>query len=114
MGILERIKGRLARTGSALSDGIAGLFRGGRPLDATLLSELEALLYSADLGPLAAELLADVERRHRRGEIRGEADVRASLRTSLLERLRVPEGELELRARAFVLDFDTVPSGREQ
>ena len=103
MGILERIKSRLVRTRSALSDGISGLFRGGRELDAALLAELEALLYSADLGPLAAELIADVQRRHKRGEIRGEADVRASLRASLLERLQTPGEEFAPRARPTVI-----------
>jgi len=93
MGLLDRIKTRLVRTRSALSDGIAGLFRGGRAMDAALVGELEALLYSADLGPLARELIEDLERRHKRGEIRGEEDVRASLRSSLLERLQAPVPE---------------------
>src|SRR5688572_6266471 len=93
MGLLDRIKTQLVRTRTALSDGITGLFRGGREMDATVLSELEAMLYSADLGPLAQELIQDLERRHRRGEIRGEEDVRASLRTSLLERLQEPVPE---------------------
>jgi fused signal recognition particle receptor len=94
MGLLERFRTRLARTRTALSDGIAGLFQGGREMDAALLGELEALLYSADLGPLARELSEDLQRLHRRGEIHGEADVRASLRSSLLERLRPAGPEL--------------------
>jgi len=94
VGLLERIRTRLGRTRSALSDGIAGLFRGGRPMDQELLGELEELLYSADLGSLAVELVADLQRRHKRGEVHGEDDVRASLRASLLERLdTVPEFE---------------------
>jgi len=44
MGLLERIKTRLSRTRTALSDGISGLFRGGRAMDEKLLGELEALL----------------------------------------------------------------------
>lgn len=88
MGLLERIQTRLARTRSALSDGIAGLFHGGREMDASLLGELEALLFSADLGALAQDLSQDLQRRHKRGELRGEADVRASLRSALLERLK--------------------------
>jgi fused signal recognition particle receptor len=87
VGLLERIRTRLARTRSALSEGLGTLFRGGRALDAALLAEIEALLYSADLGPMAVELVADLQRLHERGEIRGETDVRASLRSSLLARL---------------------------
>jgi fused signal recognition particle receptor len=103
MGLLDRIKTRLVRTRTALSDGIAGLFRGGRAMDAALLGELEALLYSADLGPLARELIEDLERRHKRGEIRGEADVRASLRSSLLERLQAPVPEATPAAKPWVV-----------
>lgn len=103
MGLLERFKKRLARTRATLSDGIAGLFRGGRPMDQALLSELEALLYSADLGPLALELVADLERRHKRGEVKGEDDVRASLRASLLERLQTESTEIEFRERPTVI-----------
>lgn len=103
MGLLERIKTRLTRTRSALSDGIAGLFRGGREMDASVLGELEALLYSADLGPLASELIEDLQRRHKRGVIRGEADVRTSLRSSLLERLRAPVPEYAPAAKPAVI-----------
>jgi fused signal recognition particle receptor len=103
MGFLERVKTRLARTRSALSDGITGLFRGGREMDAALLGELEALLYSADLGALANELIEDLRRRHKRGEVKGEADVRASLRSSLLERLRPRGSEFTPSARPTVI-----------
>jgi fused signal recognition particle receptor len=103
MGLLDRIRTRLVRTRSALSDGIAGLFRGGRAMDAGLVSELEALLYSADLGPLARDLVLDLERRHRRGEIAGEADVRASLRSSLLERLEAPGPEVQPQVKPWVI-----------
>lgn len=93
MGLLERIKTRLVRTRSALSDGISGLFRGGREMDAALLGELEELLYSADLGPLASELVTELQKRHKRGEVQGEADVRSGLRAALLARLQAPVAE---------------------
>ena len=56
MGLLDRLRSRLTRTRSAISDGISGLFRGGREMDGALFSELEELLYTSDLGPLATEL----------------------------------------------------------
>jgi len=103
VGLLERIKTRLVRTRSALSDGLGALFRGGRAMDTALLADIEALLYSADLGPLASELVEDLQRRHKRGEVRGEADVRASLRASLLERLAPAAPEFAPRARPTVV-----------
>ncbi len=105
MGLFDRLKNRLTRTRSALSDGIAGLFSGGRAMDDTLLAELEELLYTSDLGLLATEIVEDLSRRHRRGEVRGEDDVRASLRATLLDRLPAKEecGEITLDASPTVI-----------
>ena len=103
MGLIERIKTRLSRTRSALSDGISALFRGGREMDAALLAELEALLYSADLGSLATELVAELQRRHKRGELRGEDDVRTGLRAALLAGLRPPAPEFAPAQRPTVV-----------
>ena len=41
MGLLDRLKSRLGKTRAAISDGLSGLFRGGRPIDQALLDELE-------------------------------------------------------------------------
>lgn len=103
MGIFERLKKNLVRTRTALSDRISGLFRGGRPMDDSLLGELEELLYTADLGSAAADVVGELKRRHVRGEIRGEEDVRHSLRTSLLERLQPEGGEIDFVHRPTVL-----------
>lgn len=99
MGLLDRLKQRLQRTRVALSDSISGLFRGGRPIDAKLLEELEELLYTADLGALASSLVEELSRRHRRGELKGEEDVRTALRERLLGRLD-KGGDLSLAKQA--------------
>jgi len=96
MGLLDRLKKGLTRTRSAISDGISALFRGGRPMDDALLGELEELLYTSDLGPIATELVEGLARLHKRGEIKGEEDVRLRLRELLLERLDQAGGEAEL------------------
>jgi len=87
MGVLARLASRLGRTREAIGDGISGLFRGGRKIDAELFGELEELLWTSDLGPIAAELCEELARLHRRGELHGEDDVRAHLRSLLAERL---------------------------
>jgi len=87
MGLFDRLKQRLGKTRSAISDGISSLFRGGRAMDQALLDELEELLFTSDLGPLAADLVAELGRLHKRGELKGEADVRRALRSRLLGRL---------------------------
>ncbi len=96
MGVLSRLKERLTRTRRAISDGISGLFKGGRPIDDALFAELEELLYTADLGKVAAEVTGELARAHRRGEIHGEEDVRAALKGELLQRLDQPGGEVSL------------------
>lgn len=103
MGLFGRLKERLTRTRTALSDGISGLFRGGRPMDDELLAELEELLYTSDLGALAGELVTEMARRHKRGELKGEEDVRGALRATLLERLQDESAELELNDKPTVV-----------
>ena len=60
MGVLARLKSRLGKTREAIGDGISGLFRGGRKIDDELFSELEELLWTSDLGPIAAELCEEL------------------------------------------------------
>jgi len=103
MGLFDRLKQRLTKTRKALSDGISGIFRGGRVIDADLLGELEELLYTSDLGTIAASLTQDLARLHRRGELKGEEDVRVALRKMLLERLEQDGGEVELTAKPTVI-----------
>jgi fused signal recognition particle receptor len=103
MGLLDRLKQRLVKTRTSLSDGLSSLFRGGRPIDDKLLGELEDLLYTADLGALASELVAELARKHKRGELKGEEGLREHLRASLLERLQEGPAELELTARPTVV-----------
>jgi fused signal recognition particle receptor len=103
VGLLDRLKQRLTRTRGAISDGISGLFRGGRAIDEELLAELEKLLYTSDLGPLAAVLVAELARAHKRGEIKGEADVRERLRAVLLERLAQETAEIRFTAHPTVI-----------
>lgn len=87
MGLLDRFKQRLTKTRAAISDGLSGLFRGGRTIDQALLDELEELLYTSDLGPVAGELTQELARLHKRGELKGEEDVRSAMRAKLLELL---------------------------
>jgi len=103
MGLLDRLKSRLSKTRTAISDGLTGLFKGGRPIDEALLSELEELLYTSDLGPIAGELTDELARLHKRGELKGEDDVRTCLRTTLLSKLGEGGGEVELTRKPEVI-----------
>ena len=63
MGLFDRLKEKLGKTRSAISDGISSLFRGGRPIDDALLQEIEELLYTSDLGLVARDVTAELARR---------------------------------------------------
>jgi fused signal recognition particle receptor len=103
VGLFDRLKQRLTRTRAALSDGISALFRGGRKIDQALLDELEELLYTSDLGPVATQVSEELARLHRRGEIHGEEDVRERLRELLLARLDQPPAALDFSRKPLVL-----------
>jgi fused signal recognition particle receptor len=96
MGLFDRLKDRLSRTRVALSDGITGLFQGGQEMDERTLSGLEELLYGADLGGVATEVVDEVRRGFRRGDIKDEAALRAALKRSLRGRLQSEGGEVSL------------------
>ena len=95
-GLLDRLKARLGRTRNSLSDGLSALFRGGKEMDASMLEELESLLYGADLGSVAGEVTAELARLHGRGELKGGEAVREALHRMLLEKLEQPLGEVPL------------------
>ncbi len=103
MGLFDRLKEGLTRTRAALSDGISAIFRGGRPIDAALLDEFEAMLLAADLGPVAGEVVSEVARLHERGEIRGESEVRQVLRQTMLGILGTNHGEVSFEQRPTVV-----------
>jgi fused signal recognition particle receptor len=103
VGLLDRLKARLTRTRTALSDGVSGLFRGGRPIDEALLAQLEELLYTCDLGPIAKDVTVELQRLHKRGEIKGEADVRAALRKILLDKVAQEPHEIDFTKKPTVI-----------
>jgi len=83
-----RLRERLARTQEALVGRLERVL-GGRELDAEVLDELEALLFSADLGVPTAESLLERVRKQPVGS--DAASVRATLRDAVEEKLRAVE-----------------------
>jgi len=83
-----RLRDRLARTSEALVGRLEAVL-GGRKVDADLLDELEALLFTADLGVRTAESLLSAVRTDAAGE--DASRVRELLREKILEKLRKVE-----------------------
>jgi len=78
------LRERLARTSETLV-GRLGAVLGGRPLDAELMDELEAALFTADLGVATAESLLERVKKEAAGA--DASRVREILRDSILEKL---------------------------
>ena len=59
MGLFDRLKQAFRKTREALGEKISAVFSAGRPLDAQLLSELEEVLLTADVGVETTDELLD-------------------------------------------------------
>jgi fused signal recognition particle receptor len=99
-----RLRDRLARTSEVLVGRLESIL-GGRKVDSGLLDELEALLFTADLGVQTAESLLHAVRAEAAGE--DAARVREILREKILEKLRKVEPsrreQREKRAPPYVI-----------
>jgi len=98
------LRERLARTSEALVGRLEAIL-GGRKVDADLLDELEALLFTADLGVQTAESLLGAVRTDASGK--DASSVRELLREKILEKLRKVEtgreGTGEILAKPHVI-----------
>jgi fused signal recognition particle receptor len=104
LGLLDRLRGGLARTREALSTPIEDLVRGRRPLDAAALESVEEALLAADLGLPAVEKAMGVLR-ERSGEIAwgGVAAMRQVLGEEIRHALERPAGKAPFSARPWVV-----------
>ncbi|HEY1899081.1 MAG TPA: signal recognition particle-docking protein FtsY [Steroidobacteraceae bacterium] len=84
-GFFERLRKKLNRGSSWLTDGLATLFRG-RKIDAEILDELETRLLTADVGVEATQyILDDLRTRVARQELADVEALIAALRRSVTE-----------------------------
>ena len=82
----DKVKDGLARTRSAMVDGIAAVLPVGGRIDEDTLDEIEAILIQADMGMGTAEEVIDELRQQARAErINGAEDVIALLKSQLAE-----------------------------
>jgi len=96
-GRLERLRGRLARSQTALGRSVLGLIGGG-DLDEDSWQDVEDTLLISDLGPVVAEsVISQLRSRLASGNVRTEADAKAVLRDVLINELH-PEMDRSIRA----------------
>jgi fused signal recognition particle receptor len=102
--LADRVKEGLRRSRERMDDGLDALLGVGRPVDDTLLDELEESLVAADLGAEAAvEFVNRVKQEVQRGRSVSSQDVRALLRRFVEESLATAAAPLDLHARPTVI-----------
>ncbi len=84
--VLGKLLAGLQRTREALVSGLRSLLPRG-PLDAATLERIEELLYTADLGPAAGELVGQLRAAWKRGEVKATEQVEPFLKARILELL---------------------------
>src|ERR1700761_3739399 len=84
-GFFKRLRKKLNRGSSWLTDGLTSLFRG-RKIDAEILEELETRLLTADVGVEATQfILEDLRKRVARQELADVEALIAALRRAVTE-----------------------------
>ena len=85
---LGKLTDGLAKTRSKLADGVRGLFRVGRRIDAEFLRELEETLILGDVGVAATRrIIEDLKARYRDREITAADDILGIIKQDLKESL---------------------------
>jgi fused signal recognition particle receptor len=94
-GFFGRLKQRLSRTSSNISEGVASLVMGKKSIDAEVLDELETQLLTADVGVDATmEIIDDLTGRMKRKQLADVDALFAALRENMLEILQPVEQPL--------------------
>jgi len=96
-GFFGRLKQRLSRTSSNISEGVVSLVMGKKSIDAEVLDELETQLLTADVGVDATmEIIDDLTGRMKRKQLADVDALFAALRENMLEILQPVEQPLAL------------------
>ncbi|TAH38946.1 MAG: signal recognition particle-docking protein FtsY [Planctomycetota bacterium] len=96
--VFGKLREGLSRTRNRIAHALRRL--GGDTSTAQSLEALEEILYTADVGPLAGELLADAEKQLRGGRLAGPKELPEYLRGRLSGLVQGPEGDpLPLRPK---------------
>ena len=102
--LADRFKDGLRRSRQLLDESLDSLLTIGRPVDESLLEELEEMLLTADLGAATAEEFVErVRQESKRGRATTAADVRALLRSFFEETLAPAAAPLNLDGRPAVI-----------
>jgi fused signal recognition particle receptor len=96
-GLFEKLKGGLAKTHQGFVEKIDQLLAGRKSIDQDLLEELEAVLFSADLGvKTSSQLIEGVQRGLKKGELQEPERVKDFIRQEISRILQMGEKPLSI------------------
>lgn len=99
-----RVKEGLSKTRSAIGGALRKLIGVGRAIDRNFLDQLEETLLAADIGVAKTEeILGELQKRYKAGEIAKGEDLLAYLKQTLREELSIPDNELPLDKKPYVV-----------
>ncbi len=102
--LFTRVKEGLSKTRSAIGGALRKLIGAGRAIDRTFLEQLEETLLAADIGVgKTEEILGELQRRYKAGEIAKGEDLLAYLKQTLRDELSIPDNELPLDSKPYVV-----------
>ena len=102
--LFTRVKEGLSKTRSAIGGALRKLIGLGRAIDRTFLDQLEETLLAADIGVAKTEeILGELQKRYKAGEIAKGEDLLAYLKQTLREELSIPDNELPLDKKPYVV-----------
>jgi fused signal recognition particle receptor len=102
--LFTRVKEGLSKTRSAIGGALRKLIGAGRTIDRTFLEQLEETLLAADIGVgKTEEILKELQQRYKAGEIAKGEDLLAYLKQTLRDELSIPDNELPLDSKPYVV-----------
>jgi fused signal recognition particle receptor len=106
-GLIEKLKKGLSKTHQGFVEKIDRLFLGKKTIDKDLLEDLEAVLFTADLGvKTATQLIEGVQQGLKRGELQEPEKIKEYIKQEMLKILQSAEKPLAVdfsRTKPFVI-----------
>ena len=100
----KELKKGMSKTSSKLTNGLARIFLGKKKIDAELLEELEEILITADIGPVAAEEIIDaVKKDESRGVLKDAEKLNIAIKNKIAEMLSSVTEEEVTDAKPYVI-----------
>jgi fused signal recognition particle receptor len=96
--LFQKVKEGLSKTRQVIGGALRKLVGGGRTIDAAFLQELEDTLLSADIGiAKSEEIVAELQKKYKAGEVAKGEDLLAFLKASLRSELAALESEIRFQ-----------------